>query len=62
MTREEKALLYEDLVRDGDRVNREISKLKSNINLTPEQETQLKNYNEQLAKLEARMNQLLANG
>jgi polyhydroxyalkanoate synthesis regulator phasin len=60
MTQEQKALLYDDIVRQGDVINREISKLKSIVNRNPEQQAQLDKLNEQLAKLEAQMNNLLA--
>ena len=62
MTRDEKALLYEDIVREGDRVNRRISQIKTNVNRTPEADAELVKLTEQLAKLEARMEQLFLQG
>lgn len=61
MTREEKALLYEDLVREGDRVNREVSKLKSIVDRNPQQQAELEKHYEKLAQLESRLNSLFAN-
>ena len=58
MTRDEKALVYDDLVREGDRVNRKISTIKTNVNRTVEQEEELDKLNEQLKVLEARLAQL----
>jgi len=58
MTRDEKALLYDDIVREGDVINRKISTIKTSINRTPEQEKDLESLNNKLQILEARMNQL----
>jgi len=58
MTRDQKALAYDDIVREGDRVNRKISTIKTNVNRTPAQEAELTVLNEQLQVLEAKMHQL----
>ena len=58
MTRDEKALIYDDLVREGDRVNRKISTIKTNINRTVGEEDELTKLNEQLKVLAARLTQL----
>jgi len=55
MTRDEKALVYDDIVREGDRVNRKISTIKTNVNRTPAQDAELITLNEQLQVLEAKM-------
>jgi len=62
MTRDEKAQLYDDLVRDGDSVNRQISKIKTSINRTTEEEAELGKLNEKLQHLESRLHQLLSEG
>jgi hypothetical protein len=62
MTRDEKAQLYDDLVRDGDSVNRQISRIKTSINRTPEEEAELGKLNEKLQHLESRLHQLLSEG
>jgi len=62
MTREEKALLYDDLVREGDKVNRRISQIKSDVNLTEEAQTELNGLNIKLQNLEARVAQLFNEG
>lgn len=61
MTREEKALLYEDLVREGDRLNREVSKLKSIVNRNPQEQARLEELYQKLAVLEGRLNSLFLN-
>ena len=58
MTQDEKALLYDDYVREGDRINRKISAIKSNINRTPQQETELADLNKKLSILEGKVAQL----
>jgi len=62
MTRDEKAELYDNLVREGDRVNRRISQIKSDVNITPEAEVELKQLNENLRNLEARVAGLFSEG
>jgi hypothetical protein len=61
MTNDEKAKRYEDLVREGDRVSNQISKLKSsNINgNTPEEERQLAELNNKMAYLQSEMTKLM---
>lgn len=58
MNREEKALLYEDYVREGDRVNRMISRIKSNVNMTPKEEQELVGLNQKLVNLERKVEDL----
>lgn len=58
MNREQKALLYDDLVREGDRVNRKISSIKSDVFRTPAQEAELAKLNTELQILEGRLQQL----
>ena len=62
MNREDKAVLYDDLVREGDRVNRRISQIKSDVNLTEEAQTELNGLNKQLQDLEARVKRLFDEG
>lgn len=61
MTREQKALLYDDLVREGDRVNRKISTIKSDVFRTPAQEAELAKLNGELQILEKRLEELFNN-
>jgi hypothetical protein len=58
MTQEEKATAYDDLVRDGDKINRKISTIKTSLNRTPEQESELITLNGQLQVLEDKLRQL----
>lgn len=58
MTQDEKAIAYDDLVREGDRVNRQISTIKTNVNRTPDQERELEGLNKQLQVLEAKVERL----
>ncbi len=60
MTQDEKAAAYDDLVREGDRVNRKISAIKTNINRTPQQDAELVQLNAQLQVLEQKLQQLFA--
>jgi len=62
LTQEQKALLYNDLLREGDRVNRKISSIKSNVFLTPEQETELGKLNKEVVVLESRLQDLFSQG
>jgi len=61
MTQDKKAKLYDDLVREGDKINAKISKLKANTisGMTPEDEQNLANLKEQLTNLEKRVQQLM---
>lgn len=59
MTREEKAIQYDNLVREGDRVNRKISAIKTTINRTDAQEKELNSLNRKLQILESKLNTLL---
>ena len=58
MTQDDKAKAYDDLVREGDRINRKISTIKTSLNRTPEQETELITLNGQLQVLEDKLRQL----
>jgi len=60
MTQDEKAAAYDNLVREGDRVNRKISAIKTNINRTPQQDAELVQLNAQLQVLEQKLQQLFA--
>jgi polyhydroxyalkanoate synthesis regulator phasin len=62
MTREDKAVLYDQLVREGDVVNRRISQIKSDVNLTEAAQTELDGLNKKLQGLEARVAQLFTEG
>ncbi len=62
MTQEQKALLYDDLLREGDRVNRKISSIKSNVFLTPDQEAELSKLNKEVVILESRLQDLFTQG
>ena len=61
MNREDKALLYDNIVREGDRLNRQLSVLKGNLNPTPQQEQEVAGLKQQLVVLEQRMNELFIN-
>ena len=58
MTQDEKASAYDGLVREGDRINRKISTIKTNLNRTPEEEVELNQLNGQLQVLEDKLRQL----
>jgi len=58
MTQDDKAQAYDNLVREGDRVNRKISAIKTNINRTPQQDAELAQLNTQLQLLEQKLKQL----
>lgn len=60
MTQDEKAQAYDNLVREGDRVNRKISAIKTNINRTPQQDAELVQLNAELQVLEQKLQQLFA--
>ena len=62
LSQQQKALLYDDLLREGDRVNRKISSIKSNVFLTPDQETELVKLNKEVIVLESRLQQLFSQG
>jgi hypothetical protein len=61
MDRDQKALLYDDYVRQGDSINRQISKLKSNVNLTVQEEAELTRLKGLLSNLEKKVEQLFLN-
>ena len=62
LSQEQKALLYDDLLREGDRVNRRISSIKSNVFLTSEQESELTKLNKEVVILESRLRDLFNQG
>jgi hypothetical protein len=62
MTNQEKALMYDAIVAEGDKLNREKSKLKSQnagINITPEVEKQISEIDKRLDLLQNRLNELI---
>jgi hypothetical protein len=62
MNNQEKSLMYETILLQGDRLNREKSKLKSEnagINLSPEKQKRLSEIDNQLLILESRLNSLM---
>jgi hypothetical protein len=62
MTNQEKALMYEAIVAEGDKLNREKSKLKAEnagINMSPERQKQVADIDRRLVILEARLNELI---
>lgn len=62
MTNQEKALMYEAIIAQGDKLNREKSKIKAEnagINMTPEAEKKVQEIDKQLRILEARLNELV---
>jgi hypothetical protein len=62
MTNQEKALMYDAIVTEGDKLNREKSKLKSQnagINITPEVEKQISEIDKRLDLLQNRLNELI---
>ena len=62
MTNQEKALMYEAIVAEGDKLNREKSRLKSEnagINMSPERQKEVLYIDRRLSILEARLNELI---
>ncbi len=62
MNNQEKSLMYETIILQGDRLNREKSKLKSEnagINLSAEKQKRISEIDNQLAILESRLNSLM---
>lgn len=62
MTNQEKALMYEAIVAEGDKLNREKSRLKSEnagINMSPERQKEVLDIDIRLSILEARLNELI---
>lgn len=62
MTNQEKALMYDAIVAEGDKLNREKSKLKSQnagINITTEVEHQISEIDKRLDLLQNRLNELI---
>ena len=61
MTQDEKAELYDNLLKAGDAIRRKISKLKANTisGMTPADEQTLANLKKQLTNLEQRVQKLM---
>jgi hypothetical protein len=62
MTNQEKATLYETIVLEGDKLNREKSKIKSEnagINMSPENQKKILEIDKRLNLLEYRLNELI---
>ena len=62
MTNQEKALMYEAIVLEGDKLNREKSRLKAEnagINMSQEKERQIADIDRRLNILENRLNELV---
>ena len=62
MTNQEKAVMYEAIVSEGDRLNREKSKLKAEnagINMSKETEMSIADLDKRLFILETRLNELV---
>jgi hypothetical protein len=62
MTNQEKALMYEAIVAEGDKLNREKSKLKAEnagINMSPERQQKVSEIDKRLSILEDRLNELI---
>ena len=58
MNNNEKALMYDTLIREGDQLNRTKSKLKSKIDLTGDEMKELELIDDRLRVLEQRLNNL----
>lgn len=62
MTNQEKALMYEAIVAEGDKLNREKSRLKAEnagINMSADRQKQVADIDRRLLILEARLNELI---
>ena len=62
MTNQEKALMYEVIIAEGDKLNREKSKIKAQnagINMSPENQKVISEIDKRLNLLEARLNELI---
>jgi Zn-dependent oligopeptidase len=62
MTNQEKANLYEVIISEGDKLNREKSKIKAEnagINISPENQKRLGEIDQRLSLLENRLNELI---
>lgn len=62
MTNQEKAMMYEAIVSEGDKLNREKSRLKAEnagINMSKEKENQIAEIDRRLNILEIRLNELI---
>lgn len=62
MTNQEKALMYDAIIIQGDKLNREKSKIKAEnagTNMTPESEKRILEIDKQLRILEVRLNELV---
>ena len=58
MTQDDKAKAYDDLVREGDKINRRLSTLKTNLNPSEAEQNELNGLNGQLQVLEDKLRQL----
>jgi hypothetical protein len=62
MTNQEKAMMYEAIVSEGDKLNRDKSRLKAEnagINMSKEKENQIAEIDRRLNILEIRLNELI---
>lgn len=62
MTNQEKALMYDAIVAEGDKLNREKSRIKAQnagINMSPENQKKVADIDKRLVILEARLNELV---
>ncbi len=62
MTNQEKALMYEAIIAEGDKLNREKSRLKAQnagINMSPDNQRAIEQIDKRLSILEARLNELI---
>lgn len=62
MTNQEKAMMYEAIILEGDKLNREKSKIKAQnagINISPENQKKLLEIDKRLNVLENRLNELI---
>lgn len=62
MTNQEKALMYEAIIAEGDKLNREKSRLKAQnagINMSPDNQRVIEQIDKRLAVLETRLNELI---
>lgn len=62
MTNQEKAIMYDSIVREGDTLNREKSRIKAEnagINISPEKQKRLVEIDKRLNILENRLNELV---
>lgn len=58
MNREEKGIAYDNILLEGDKVNRRISSIKSSVFLTQEQEDELVQLKKEAVRLENKLREL----